>query len=96
MILCCNVIDRWDWRRKVTGALEVTAELWDRLGWLGGGGGVAASKRRLLEIASCHPYQKARVQFGGFAAHMDAPAQNPNQHLQKTHVLTSSEHTKNL
>lgn len=58
MILCCNVSDRWDWRRKVTGALEVTVELWDGLGWLGGrgGGGFAASKRRLLEIASCHPY----------------------------------------
>lgn len=50
MILWCKVIDRWDWRRKVTGALEVTVELWDRLGWLWGVG-VGECRSKQAQIA---------------------------------------------
>lgn len=93
MSLCCSMIDRWDWRRKVTGALEVTVELED-LG-LAAGGGCDKQVQITLEIASCHPYQKAHVQFGGFAAHAHTRAQSTNQHLQRIYALTS-EHGKTL
>lgn len=90
MILCCNVIDRWDWRRKVTGALEVTVELWDRLGWLGGlglgwwgWGGVAASS------ADC--WRSHDAIHTNRLMHSLVDSQHTWMHLHKTQISTCRE-----